>query len=323
VLPSNGPAIRIPWGGAKPNWLDEMFDPGSPVDAIQRAAPDRPVRYDTGAFPARAAALAAKSQLALVFVTRHEQEGFDIPDLELPDGQDALIEAVAAANPHTIVVLETGDPVAMPWIDHVPVVMTAWYPGQEGAQAIADVLFGTVNPSGRLPITFPRAESDFLRPALPNLGSDPDAAVSIDYTEGADAGYRWYGAQGVTPRFPFGFGLSYTRFAYDHLRVSGGQDLVVRFDVQNIGSVRGADIPQVYLTSAAGERVLRLIGFQRVDLDPNERRTVTLTADRRLLGWFDEEKRRWRLKRGTYRVGVGRSAGELSIGDGALIAAQQ
>jgi beta-glucosidase len=323
VLPSNGPAIRIPWGGAQPNWLDELLDPGSPVDAIARAAPDRPVRYDTGAFPARAAALAATSQLAVVFVTRHEQEGFDIPDLELPNGQDALVEAVAAANRNTIVVLETGNPAAMPWIDHVPVVMAAWYPGQEGAQAIADVLFGTVNPSGRLPITFPRAESDFLRPVLPNLGSEPAAAVSIDYTEGADAGYRWYGTQGVAPRFPFGFGLSYTRFAYDHLRVSGGQDLVVRFDVSNIGGRRGADIPQVYLTSAAGERVLRLIGFQRVELEPNERRTVTLSAERRLLGGFDEAQRRWRIKRGIYQVRVGKSAGEWSIGGGALIEAHE
>jgi beta-glucosidase len=145
--------------------------------------------------------------------------------------------------------------------------------------------------------------------------------VSIDYTEGADAGYRWYRTRGVTPRFPFGFGLSYTKFAYDRLHVSGGKDLVVRFDVQNTGSVRGADIPQVYLTSAAGERVLRLIGFRRVELEPNERRTVTLTAERRLLGGFDEARRHWRIKRGTYQVRVGKSAGELSIGGGAVIAA--
>jgi beta-glucosidase len=321
VLPSNGAFIRIPIGGATPNWLDELLDPSAPLDAIRTAVPQSTVRYDAGAFPARAAALAATSDIAIVFVTRHEQEGFDIPNIDLPYGQDALIDAVAKVNPHTIVVLETGNPVAMPWLDRVAVVMTAWYPGQEGGHAIADVLFGKVNPSGRLPLTFPRTAADFLRPTLPNLGSEPDAPVHVDYTEGADVGYRWYGGRGVTPMFAFGFGLSYTRFDYDNLQVSGGKNLTVRFDVQNTGSVTGADVPQVYLTSAAGERVFRLVGFQRVELEPGERRTVTLTADRRLLGWFDEEHRRWQVKRGSYHVRIGKSAGELLIGGDAVIAA--
>jgi beta-glucosidase len=321
VLPTSGAFVRIPMGGAAPNWLDELLDPPAPLEALQGAAPRWVVRYDAGAFPARAAALAATSDLALVFVTRHEQEGFDIPDLDLPNGEDALIAAVAGANPHTVVVLETGNPVAMPWLDRVPAVIAAWYPGQAGAQAIADVLLGTVNPSGRLPITFPRAAADFLRPTLPNLGADPAAAVHIDYTEGRDAGYRWYGLQRVQPLFAFGFGLSYTRFEYSNLKVTGGKTLGVRFDVRNTGALQGADIPQVYLTSAAGERVLRLIGFQRIELEPGEKGTVTLTADRRLLGGFDEPHRRWQVKRGSYAVRVGRSADELSIGGDAVIAA--
>ncbi|MGO8854925.1 MAG: beta-glucosidase family protein [Steroidobacteraceae bacterium] len=321
VLPSNGAFIRIPIGGATPNWLDALLDPSAPLDAIRSTAPQSIVRYDAGAFPARAAALAAKSDIAIVFVTRYEQEGFDIPDLDLPNGQDALIAAVASVNPHTIVVLETGNPAAMPWLDQVAVVVAAWYPGQEGGHAIADVLFGKVNPSGRLPITFPRAASDLLRPTLPNLGSDPKAAVHIDYTEGPDVGYRWYSAHGVSPLFPFGFGLSYSRFDYGNLQVSGGKNLTVRFEVQNTGNVKGADIPQVYLTSAAGKRVFRLIGFQRIELEPGERRTVTLSADRRLLGWFDEEHRRWQVKRGSYQVRIGKSAGELLIGGDAVIAA--
>ena len=321
VLPANGTFVRIPIGGAAPNWLDELLDPSAPLGDIQAAAPHSAVRYDAGAFPARAAALAAKSDIAIVFVTRHEQEGFDSPDLNLPNGQDALIAAVASVNPHTIVVLETGNPAAMPWLDHVPVVVAAWYPGQEGGHAIADVLFGKVNPSGRLPITFPRAVSDFLRPTLPNLGSDPNAPVHIDYTEGADVGYRWYSAHGVSPLFPFGFGLSYTRFEYGNLTVSGGKNLTVRFEVENTGTVQGADIPQVYLTSAAGERVFRLIGFQRIELAPGERHTITLTADRRLLGGFDEEHRRWQVKRGSYQVRIGKSAAELLIGGDAVIAA--
>ena len=320
VLPSNGPVIRIPTGGAVLNWNDELYDPSSPLLAMQRAMPKGTVRFDTGEFPARAAALAAKADMAVVFVTRFEHEGMDIPDLSLPAGQDALIEAVAAANPHTLVVLETGNPVAMPWLEHVSAVLAAWYPGQEGGQAIADIVFGVVNPSGRLPVTFPRHMTDFLRPTLPNLGSDPDAAVHIEYGEGADVGYRWYAAQGVRPLFPFGFGLSYTQFEYRGLAVSGGKRLTVRFDVQNIGARRGADVPQVYLTLAAGRRVLRLVGFQRVELDPGEKRTIVLTADPRLLGSFDERRGRWQIRRGVYRVSVGKSALEASMGGEAVMA---
>jgi beta-glucosidase len=190
--------------------------------------------------------------VALVFVTRFESEGMDIPDLDLPNGQDALVEAVSRANPHTIVVLETGNPVAMPWLAKVPALLAAWYPGQEGGQAIADVLFGAVNPSGRLPLTFPRQIADFVRPTLPNLGADPKAAVHVDYTEGALVGYRWYSAHGVAPLFPFGYGLSYTRFEYGALKVTSGAGITVQFEVQNTGTIKGADVPQVYLTSAAG-----------------------------------------------------------------------
>ncbi|HWJ35145.1 MAG TPA: glycoside hydrolase family 3 C-terminal domain-containing protein [Steroidobacteraceae bacterium] len=313
VIPSNGAFVRVP-GGA-------LLDPSPPLDTIRKAAPHAQVSYDGGAFPARAAALAARSDIAIVFVTRHESEGSDIPDLQLPDGQDALIQAVAAANPHTIVVLETGNPVTMPWIDRVPAILMAWYPGQEGGQAIADILFGAVNPSGRLPMTFPREAADFLRPQLPNLGSDPAAPVHIDYAEGEEVGYRWYGTHGVAPLFAFGFGLTYTRFEYADVKVSGGKHLTVRFEVHNTGEAKGADIPQVYLTSAAGRPLLRLIGFQRVELEPGERRVITLTADPRLLGSFDEQHRRWQVIRGVYRVQIGKSASELLTGGAAVIAA--
>ena len=278
------------------------------------------MRYDDGTFPARAAVLAAKSDIAIVLVTRNEQEGFDIPTLELPLGQDALISAVAAANPHTIVVLEAGNPVAMPWLDHVPVVLAAWYPGQVGGRAIADVLFGTVNPSGHLPITFPRVAADFLRPSLPNLASDYAAPVHIDYAEGANVGYRWYAEQDVKPLFAFGHGLSYTRFEYGGLRVRGGKTLALRFEVRNTGDRAGAAVAQVYLTSAAGRATLRLIGFQRVELGRGERRSVALDIDRRLLGWFDEEHRHWRVDRGIYQVRVGSSAVDQSLGGEAAIA---
>jgi len=315
VTPSNGTPARIPIGGNGDGALvrTAWFDPSSPVKEIQAASPQSEVLYDAGAIPAAAAALAARSDVAIVFVTRHECEGFDSPDLTLPFGQDGLIEAVANANPHTVVVLETGNPVTMPWLDHVAAVLAAWYPGQEGGRAIADVLFGAVNPAGRLPITFPRHDSDLARPALPNLGRADGAAVSIDYTEGADVGYRRFARLGIAPLFAFGFGLSYTHFEYDNLTVTGGRTLSVSFDVRNTGARAGADVPQVYLTAAAGTPVFRLIGFERVMLEAGAVRRVTLEADPRLLAFYDERRGKWDAKRGIYRVGVGRSADDVSL----------
>lgn len=322
VIPSNGTPIRIPIGGTgqMAGLRIELFDPSAPLAAIKAAAPGARVEFDSGEYPAEAAALAARADVAIVFVTQHEMEGFDVPDLSLPFGQDGLVTAVAAANPHTVVVLETGDPVLMPWLTRVPAVLAAWYPGQEGGSAIADVLFGAVDPSGHLPISFPRDESQLVRPRLPNLGSEPGAPVSIDYTEGALVGYRWYAAQGTQPLFAFGHGLSYTTFAYEGLHVQGGRTLTVSFEVRNTGARAGADVPQVYLTAAAGRALLRLIGFQRVELQPGESRRVTISADPRLLGLFDEAHRRWILPAGVYEARLGRSASELLNGGSARVA---
>ncbi len=304
VLPSNGAVMRED---------EAIYDPSAPRDALAKALPHAAVEFDPGDFPARAAAVAAKAQVAIVFVTRLEHEGADVPDLDPPDGQTGLVEAVARANPRTIVVLEAGNPVAMPWIDGVSAVLMAWYPGQEGGRAIADLLVGAINPSGRLPLTMPRDIKDFLRPSLPNLGADPEADVHVDYDEGEAVGYRWYARQGVEPLFPFGFGLSYTRFDYSQLVVTGGRNLGVSLKVRNAGTRAGADVPQVYLTGAAGRRVLRLIGFQRVELAPGETRTITLEADRRLLGGFDEGRGRWSALAGVYTVTVGRYAGDSTL----------
>jgi beta-glucosidase len=313
VTPSNGPVVKIPVGGmgGAPNSREEVFFPSSPVAAIKAISPTTQVVYDAGFFPADAASLAAKADVAVVFVTRHELEAYDVPNMQLPQGQDQLVDAVTAANPRTIVILETGNPVSMPWLDKVSAVLAAWYPGQEGGTAIAQLLFGTINPSGRLPITFPQSEALSTRPALPNLGAEAGANVTVDYTEGADVGYRWYARHGVAPLFSFGHGLSYTTFAYDRLKVEGGKTLTVTFDVQNTGPRAGTDIPQVYLTSAAGSADLRLIGFSRVALEPGERKTITVTADRRLLGHYDETHQKWRVSAAKYTVRLARSATDL------------
>lgn len=323
ATPSNGEVLRIPVGGRGLMSImrNAVYFPSPPLKYIQAAAPKADVVFDSGNFPADAASVAAHSDVAIVFATQHQMEGYDVPDMRLPNGQDELISAVAAANPHTIVVLEIGNPVSMPWLANVAGVMVAWYPGQEGGRAIADVLFGSVNPSGHLPMTFPIDDAHSVRPVLPNLGAEPDAPVTVDYTEGADVGYRWYAAHAVRPQFWFGHGLSYSTFSYQHLEVKGGRTLRVSFEVRNMSSRDGEDVPQVYLTSAAGQPVLRLVGFKRVAVKAGEIVTVEAEVDARLLGHFNETQRRWRIPAGDYAVGVGASAGDLVLHGQAAIAA--
>lgn len=277
VAPVGGFAgvVRIGGAGVMGKHRNLFLLPPSPLAELSRALPKAKVEFDPGYTAAEAALTARRCDLVVVFAIRVEGEGFDNADLSLPWGQDALIDAVAAANPNTVVVLETGNPVSMPWRDRVRAVVEAWYPGQAGAQAIAEVLTGAVNPSGRLPVTFPMGLDQTPRPELPGLGTPWGTPVTIDYTEGAEVGYRWFAKSGTTPMFAFGHGLSYTTFAYGDLEVSGGDTLTASFTVTNTGDRPGADVPQLYLTEAAGERRMRLLGFARVELDPGESRRVT------------------------------------------------
>ena len=251
--------------------------------------------------PAESALLAARSDVAIVFGIRVEGEGFDNADLTLPWGQDAVIEAVAAANPNTIVVLETGNPVAMPWRDDVRAIVEAWYPGQAGGRAIAEILTGAVNPSGRLPITFPADLAQTPRPEIPGMGTPWGTAVTIEYQEGAEIGYRWFAQQGETPLYAFGHGLGYTTFAYDDLVVEGGDTVTATFTVTNTGEREGADVPQLYLT----EPRRRLLGFERVELAAGESRSVTITAEPRLLARFEDQ---WVIDDGEHRVALATDA---------------
>jgi beta-glucosidase len=191
--------------------------------------------------------------------------------------------------------------------------MQAWYPGQAGGQAIAEILIGRINPSGRLPITFPADLAQTPRPELPGLGMPWGTPVTVRYDEGAEIGYRWFAQKKQQPLYAFGHGLSYTNFAYSGLKVSGGETITATFTVTNTGQHDGADVPQLYLTDAAGEKRMRLLGFERVELRPSESRQVSLTADPRLLARFDSNAKQWRITNGPYAVALGKSANDMVL----------
>jgi beta-glucosidase len=307
-----------------------------PLSGIQAKTPHATVQYDPGTDPASAAALAKKSQVAIVFAVQHASEGMDLKNLSLPDNQDALIEAVAAANPHTIVVLETGGAVLMPWIDKVDGVLEGWYPGIRGSEAIADLLFGDTNPSGKLPLTFPRSEADLPHPIhvgppkadadhpVPRLAGVPGfvgifmglgPSFDVHYDEGLEVGYKWYDTEKKPVLFPFGFGLSYTTYAYSGLTVKPGESTTVSFTVKNTGKRAGSEIAQIYasLPDSAGEPPNRLVGFARVELMPGESKEVSVPIFRDRLTIFDEASESWKLIPGIYVIRVGRSSRDLPL----------
>jgi beta-glucosidase len=265
----------------------------------------------------RAADLAARSDVALLFVGLNadwEGEGIDRPDMELVGDQVELIERVAAANPNTVVVLQTGSPITMPWLDRVPAVLQAWYPGQECGNAIADVLFGAVNPSGKLPQTFPVRLED--NPAYINYPGDNGR---VRYGEGIYVGYRYYEKKRVAPLFPFGFGLSYTDFAYANLSLntdtfSTDQHLTVTIDVTNTGDRAGQEVVQLYVRDAAS-RVSRpdkeLKAFAKLSLVPGEMKTASFALDRQSLAFWDDADHTWLAEAGDFDLLIGSSSADI------------
>jgi beta-glucosidase len=265
----------------------------------------------------RAAVLAAKSDVALLFVGLNgdwESEGHDRANMDLVGKQAELIQRVAAANPKTVVVLQSGSPISMPWLEQVAGVIEAWYPGQECGNSIADVLFGNVNPSGKLSQTFPQRLED--NPAYINY---PGENGHVTYGEGIFIGYRYYEKKRVEPLFPFGFGLSYTSFAYGNLRLStnsitSNEGVTVSIDITNTGQRAGQEVVQVYVHDVAAS-VLRpvkeLKSFAKVALDAGETKTVSLTLDRTAFAYWDDGQHAWVAEAGEFEILVGSSSQDI------------
>jgi beta-glucosidase len=281
-----------------------------------RPAPDAQELIDRAVSAARAADVAI-----LVCGNDHsatgDTEGSDRPSLELSYGQDELIRQVTAANPRTVVVLVAGTPVAMPWIEQAPAVLQSWFGGMEGGDALAAILFGDVNPSGKLPCTFPKKLADSPAHAMGNFPGD---GASVHYAEGLLVGYRWYDTMSIEPLFPFGFGLSYTQFDYGDLKVAKatGDDAVAtaQFQLTNSGRRRGAEVAQVYVQpvhSHLPRPKQELKGFARVQLDSTESREVTIPLNARAFAYFDPDRKAWVAEAGDYTIAVGSSSRDVRL----------
>ena len=329
VDPPGGNAIMPP-GQGNTHWQAHIWFPTSPLKAIRAEAPRANVRYDSGTDPAAAAALAKSADVAIVFAYQWESEGMDLDSLSLPEHQDDLIAKVAAANPHTVVVLETGTAVTMPWADQVSGIVEAWYGGSRGAQALGRVLFGEVNPSAKLPMTFPKSEADLPHlnivkpPRESTTGGEPDAwkkiaaglpAFQTTYDEGLKVGYKWYDAEHKQVLFPFGFGLSYTTYQYSDLKVTPGKVVNVSFKVTNTGNRAGAEVAEVYaaLPEGSGEPPKRLVGWSKVKLNAGESKEVAIDLDPEYLSIFNVERDAWQLLPGSYALMVGSSSRDLPL----------
>lgn len=316
-------SLRLPGVDFMGIQTDKVFQPSSPLWAIRAESGAEKVDYVSGDNLDETLEQAKKADVVILFAEEWRSEALDAQGLALSDEQNALIAAVAAVNPQLVVVLETGGPVTLPWIEQVPAVVEAWYPGSGGGEAIAGVLFGRVNPSGRLPVSFPASEAQLPHPqqvdpesttSLPGMPVKGDI-IHIDYqVEGSDVGYRWFARTGQTPLFPFGFGLSYTTFTRADLRASAEQEGVqVSFTLTNSGTRAGAEVAQIYISPAEGGFVPRLAAFQRVELQPGERRDVVLTLESRVIACWDTQQRAWVIEAGRYDIVLGQHAGDVSL----------
>lgn len=337
VDPPGGNAIPAPIDPNNPRamFVTRTWFPQSPLRALQARFPGMKITFDSGDNPARAAAAAKAADAAIVFGWQWESEAMDLDSLALSDDQNALIAAVTAANPRSVVVLETGGAVLMPWAPQASAIVEAWYAGSRGATAVARILAGDVNPSAKLPLTFPLADADLPHPTLVKPGPDSrplqgqtNTAMSsnrtgrvlapfpVAYDEGLKVGYAWYDAEKKPVLFPFGFGLSYTAFAYSALQLTHTADTAqITFTLTNKGKRAGAEIAEVYaaLPASANEPPKRLVGWAKVSLAPGQSRSITIPIDARALSVYDVATHSWFVPTGDFQVMVGGSSQALPL----------
>ena len=319
VLAGGGSASVTPIGGnAVPGlgpggWLTQVWQPSSPLKALQRALPSTQFSFDAGTDAAAAAKAAAGADVAIVFVHQWTAESLDAPSLSLDSNQDAVVAAVAKANPNAIVVVESGGAVLMPWHKDVKAILAAFYPGAAGGDAIARLLTGAVNPSGHLPLTFPAGTDQLVRSQIAGKSDGPP--FTVRYTEGAAVGYKWFDLKGIKPLYAFGHGLSYTAFELGSLKAAQDKSQVtVTFATRNTGQRDGASVGQVYLRapqSAGWEAPRRLVGFDKLALKPGASGTSTIKIDPRLLATFDAAANQWVIAPGTYEVQLGAASDDI------------
>jgi beta-glucosidase len=324
MISGGGSAQVDPPAQKSPDWRTGTWFPTSPLKELQKRMPGTTFSFNSGKDIKEAVTTAKGADVVIVLAWQWESEGEDLDSLSLPDAQDNLIEAVAAANPRTVVVLESGTAVTMPWLTKTPAIVEAWYGGNKGADALAEMLVGQINPSGKLPLTFPVSEADLPRPNLvkpsndresnkPTPGAPRGLTFSVNYDEGVKVGYKWYESEKKPVLFPFGFGLSYTTFAYSALKVAP-DGTSATFTVTNTGKRPGTEIAELYATlPASAEEPRRLVGWQRMDLAASESNTVTVAIDPKYLSIWDETAKRWLQPKGVYRYQLGGSSADLPL----------
>jgi len=309
VYPVGGMAVKglepTSWPGPK------TFFPSSPMKQIQALAPEAQVTYNDGTDPKTAARLAASSDVVIVFAEQWVGEAQDALGTGLPGNQDALIGKISRANHNTVVVLETGGPVTMPWIKKPAAVLQAWYPGTSGGEAIARILFGQVNPSGHLPASILRSDAQLVRKVLDGDRAHEEVRFEVSYPESAAVGYKWLDLHHEHALFAFGYGLSYTDFTYSDLSAQCHQvQCQISFTVTNTGTLAGKAVPQIYVgpQNAAWEAPKRLAGWDKVELEAGQSKAVTLTIDPRLLAMYETKNKSWHVHQGSYNVMLAHSA---------------
>ena len=330
----NGAALVQPTQPCPPCWANVVWDPSSPLQAIKAMAPNANVAFDDGTNPSSAAALAQSSQVAILFVTVWSSEGMDQPSIDIrtidqakityPGDQSSLVQAVTAANPNTIVVLENGGPVYVPYTNQAAALLEAWYPGQAAGPAIADLLFGKTNPSGKLPVTFPMSDTQLPRSSVPQPPAN-GSTFPVNYTEGLNVGYKYFDANKLTPWYPFGFGLSYTTFTItnaslvNNLNLAANPNFQVTFTLTNTGTRAGAEVPQVYLglPAALNEPPKRLVGWQKVPLITGAAQQVTIEVDQNdsshPMSYWNTNTETWTVSPGIYTVYLGNSSVQSNL----------